>query len=158
LLQIEADHYAPVSEALLPFGRLEPVAGTPFDFRSPTAIGLRIRQDHPQLTAGRGYDHNWAVRTSPDGGAALVAAVSDPSSGRALRVYSTQPGLQFYSGNFLDGRARGTSGRAYRQGDGFALETQHFPDAPNIAGFPSTSLLPGQVYRQTTIYELAVEA
>ena len=130
------------------------MAGTPFDFRTFHAIGERIREDDPQLVIERGYDHNW-VLNAPAGNTGLVkaAVLRDPSSGRELKISTTEPGIQFYSGNFLDGTLYGTSGRQYRQGDGLALETQHFPDSPNQPNFPSTVLRPGDKFDSTTIYQ-----
>ena len=141
---------------LIPTGELARVAGTPMDFRQATAIGERIRDGFDQLVIGRGYDHNWVLDRHPGTGLELAARLTDPTSGRVLSVLTTEPGLQFYSGNFLDGTLVGTSGRMYRQGDGLALETQHYPDSPNHAGFPSTVLRPGQVYRSSTVYQFGV--
>jgi len=152
-LYLNADRYTPVNSTLIPTGRLAPVAGTPLDFTRPTAIGDRIRDDDRQLIYGRGYDHNWVLDREGDG-LLLAARLSEPDSGRTLSVYTTEPGIQFYSGNFLDGTLYGTSGHAYRQGDGLALETQHFPDSPNHPNFPSTVLRPGEVYRTTTVFHL----
>jgi aldose 1-epimerase len=156
-LFLNAPRYTPVDPTLIPTGAIDPVAGTPMDFRKPTAIGDRIRDNFPQLVIGRGYDHNWVLdRRSPsDNSMILAARVTEPKSGRVLSIYTTEPGIQFYSGNFLDGTLVGTSGHMYRQGDGFALETQHYPDSPNHANFPSTVLRPGQEYRTTTIYQLS---
>jgi aldose 1-epimerase len=158
-LTIKAGRYTPVDATLIPTGELAPVSGTPMDFRRTTAVGQRIRAGFEQLVIGRGYDHNWVLDRQGGRGAGLelAARVTDPTSGRVLSVLTTEPGLQFYSGNFLDGTLVGTSGRMYRQGDGLALETQHFPDSPNHANFPSTVLRPGQVYRTTTIYQFGVE-
>jgi aldose 1-epimerase len=131
------------------------VANTPFDFTSFHTIGERLRDgSNQQLVFGRGYDHNWVLdRPSPNDKRMIVAArLLDPSSGRELTISTTEPGLQFYSGNFLDGTLYGTSNRQYRQGDGLALETQHYPDSPNHANFPSTVVRPGQTYDTTTIY------
>ena len=152
-LKLNADRYTPDDPNLIPTGAIDPVAGTPFDFRSFHAIGERIREDDPQLVIGRGYDHNW-VLNRPAGDSSLIkaAVLKDPSSGRELTISTTEPGIQFYSGNFLDGTLYGTSGRQYRQGDGLALETQHFPDSPNHANFPSTVLRPGEQFDSTTIY------
>jgi len=154
LLQLKASRYTPVDATLIPTGAIDPVAGTPFDFRSFHAIGERIRESDPQLVIGRGYDHNWVLdRPSPTDTRMITAArLLDPSSGRLLTISTTEPGIQFYSGNFLDGTLYGTSGRQYRQGDGLALETQHYPDSPNHANFPSTTVRPGQTYRTSTIY------
>jgi aldose 1-epimerase len=139
------------------------VEGTPFDFREPTPIGERIRVADQQLLYGQGYDHNWALDREDDGARegsdsedALeeAAVLHDPDSGRTLTISTTEPGIQFYSGNFLDGTLVGTGGGVYRQGDGLALETQHFPDSPNQPEFPSTVLRPGEVYDSTTVFEL----
>jgi aldose 1-epimerase len=154
-LWLAASRYTPVDAALTPTGELAPVAGTPFDFTTPAPIGARIREGHPQLLMGRGYDHNVVLDRAPGDASLMEAArLHDPKSGRTLAVWTTEPGVQFYSGGFLDGTFAGTSGRAYRQGDGIALETQHFPDSPNQPGFPSTVLRPGEVYRSTTVFAL----
>ena len=154
LMYLDAPRYTPVDPTLIPTGAIDPVAGTPMDFTRPTAIGARIRDSFPQLVIGRGYDHNWVLnRPSPaDRSLLLAARVTEPKSGRVLSIYTTEPGIQFYSGNFLDGTLVGTSGHMYRQGDGFALETQHYPDSPNHANFPSTVLRPGQEFSSRTIY------
>jgi aldose 1-epimerase len=152
LLQLDADRYTPVDSGLIPTGALDPVAGTPFDFRDFHPIGERIRGNHEQLVFGRGYDHNWVLNPPHHKGLNLAARLLDPGSGRMLSILTTEPGIQFYSGNFLDGTLYGTSGRQYRQGDGLALETQHFPDSPNKPNFPSTVLRPGETYRTTTVY------
>lgn len=153
-LQVHADSFTPVDEALTPTGEVLAVDKTPMDFRKTTSIGERIRETYPQLTFGRGYDHNWVLKKETSRAPLLAATAVDPETGRGLNVYTTQPGLQFYSGNFLDGGLAGSGGRAYRQSDGFALETQHYPDGPNHPTFPSTALLPGQTYDETTIFEL----
>ena len=155
-LTLNASRYTPVDSTLIPTGTLDPVAGTPFDFTRPHAIGERIRDNNQQLMFGRGYDHNW-VLDRPAGDTRLMQAASlrDPVSGRKLTIWTTEPGIQFYSGNFLDGTLYGTSGHAYRQGDGLALETQHFPDSPNKPNFPSTRLDPGQTYDTTTVYSFS---
>jgi aldose 1-epimerase len=154
-LQLNADHYTPVDETLIPTGAIDPVAGTPLDFTDATAIGDRIRDDFEQLRIGLGYDHNFVLnRSGPDDTSLVRAAhVWEPNSGRTLDIYTTEPGIQFYSGNFLDGTLVGTGGHTYRQSDGFALETQHFPDSPNQPNFPSTVLGPGQEYDSTTVYD-----
>jgi aldose 1-epimerase len=157
LLKLNADRYTPVDETLIPTGELPPVAGTPFDFRSFHAIGERIRGDHEQLVFGRGYDHNWVLNPPHGRGLNLAAKLVDPSSGRVLSILTKEPGIQFYSGNFLDGTLYGTSGRQYRQGDGLALETQHFPDSPNKPQFPSTTLRPGETYKTTTVYAFSTK-
>jgi len=151
-LFLNADHYTPVDSILIPTGDITPVAGTPFDFTRFHAIGERIRLGDPQLKIGRGYDHNWVLNPPQHAGLNLAAILVDPSSGRRLTILTKEPGIQFYSGNFLDGTLYGSSDRQYRQGDGLALETQHFPDSPNHANFPSTRLDPGQTYDTTTIY------
>ena len=155
-LTLDASGFTPVDDTLIPTGDIDRVARTPFDFRTPHAIGERIRGNAEQLVFGRGYDHNW-VLDRPAGATGLrrAAVLRDPSSGRRLVVRTTEPGIQFYSGNFLDGTLYGTSGRAYRQGDGLALETQHFPDSPNKPQFPSTRLDPGQTYDTTTVYSFS---
>jgi aldose 1-epimerase len=149
VLQINASRYTPVDAGLIPLGTLPSVGGTPFDFRRPHTIGERIRHGDEQLMLGLGYDHNFVLDGS---GFKLVAKVFDPDSGRRMTIHTTEPGVQFYSGNFLDGTIYGTGGRQYREGDGFALETQHFPDSPNQPNFPSTLLSPGQTYRSTTVH------
>jgi aldose 1-epimerase len=152
-LRINANSYTPVDSGLIPTGQIAPVAGTPFDFTRFHAIGERIRGNDQQLVFGRGYDHNFVLNNPHPGN--LAAQLFDPASGRLLTILTDQPGLQFYSGNFLDGTLYGTSGRQYRQGDGLALETQHFPDSPNHANFPSTELDPGQTYDSTTVYQFS---
>ena len=149
-LEIAGGGFTPVDETVIPTGEILPVEGTPFDFRAATPIGARIRADHPQIRIGKGYDHNWVLRGGPGAGVRPAARLRDPGSGRVLEVLTDQPGLQFYSGNLLDGTLAGPSGRLYRSGDGVALETQHFPDSPNRPGFPSTLLRPGEVFRSTT--------
>jgi aldose 1-epimerase len=154
-LRIHANRYTPVGPTLIPTGRLAPVRGTPFDFRRPKPIGRDIRTRNRQILRAQGYDHNFVL----NGGSGLrpAARAHDPVSGRVLTVLTTEPGLQFYSGNFLDGTLVGTRGRVYRQGDGFALETQHFPDSPNQPGFPPTVLRPGEVYDSTTVWRFTVD-
>jgi aldose 1-epimerase len=150
-LQIVANRYTPDDPTLIPTGQINSVAGTPLDFRRFHAIGDRIRSSFSQLQIGRGYDHNWVLNRGGSG-LQVAARLRDPSSGRQLTISTTEPGLQFYSGNFLDGTLYGTSGHQYREGDGLALETQHFPDSPNHANFPSTVLRPGQTYATHTVY------
>jgi aldose 1-epimerase len=159
VLMIDADRYTPVDATLIPTGELAPVEGTPFDFRTPTAIGERNRGNHEQLVVGRGYDHNWVLnRPSFDDTTWMLAArLSEPTSGRVLEVWTEEPGIQFYAGNFLDGTIYGTSGKAYRQGDGLALETQIFPDSPNQEGFPNAVLRPGETYQTRTAYKFSTE-
>jgi aldose 1-epimerase len=154
-LRINADRYTPVDNGLIPTGELASVDKTPFDFRKPTRIGARIKSEDPQMTIGRGYDHNWVLsRSAP--GLSLAADVYEPTSGRTLQVRTTEPGVQFYTGNFLDGTITGKAGRVYRERYGFCLETQHFPDSPNQPRFPSTILRPGQTYRSRTVFVTGV--
>jgi len=151
LLTIDADRFTPVDATLIPTGELRGVEGTPFDFRTATAIGDRIDQGGEQLECAGGYDHNW-VLNGEAGTLRLVATACDEHSGRVLEVLTTEPGVQFYSGNFLNGATVGKGGKAYRHRNGFCLETQHFPDSPNQPTFPSTVLRPGETYRSTTVY------
>jgi aldose 1-epimerase len=148
---IDAESYTPVDAGSIPIGEIAPVAGTPFDFRQETAIGARIDADNDQLRIGTGYDHNFVLRrTSP--GLVRAVRVVDPASGRTMDVSTTEPGVQFYTGNKLDGSYNGKSGHGYGKRSAFCLETQHFPDSPNKPAFPSTVLRPGQEYRSTTVY------
>ncbi|MEV6947668.1 aldose epimerase family protein [Streptomyces sp. NPDC051172] len=151
-LTIEASRYTPTDAGLIPTGELATVTGTPFDFRETKAIGRDIRDGHVQQTHAKGYDHNWVLDKGITSEPEHVATLRDPRSGRTLKIATDQPGLQFYSGNFLDGTLTGTGGRTYRQGDALCLETQHFPDSPNDAHFPSTVLRPGQTYRTRTVH------
>jgi aldose 1-epimerase len=155
-LQINADHFTPTDATQIPTGEIAPVKGTPFDFTRSAAIGSRINEGNQQLLIAQGYDHNWVLNKPSPTALSLAARASDPASGRTLAIYTTQPGIQFYSGNFLTGTLVGTSGHIYRQSDGYALETQHFPDSPNHPSFPTTTLNPGQTYDQTTVYQLGV--
>lgn len=155
LLTIDADRYTPVDSTLIPTGELASVAGTPFDFRRPTAIGARIDQPDQQLRYGKGYDHNFVLnRRGP--GLAHAVRVVEPTSGRTLDISTTEPGLQFYSGNFLDGSIKGKGGHVYGHRSAIVLETQHFPDSPNHPGFPSTILKPGREFRSRTIFAFGV--
>ncbi|WP_328427999.1 aldose epimerase family protein [Streptomyces sp. NBC_00443] len=154
-LKIDASRYTPVDSGLIPTGQLAPVAGTPFDFRRTKAIGEGLREAHQQLLYGKGIDHNWVLDKGISPRPEWIATLKDPSSGRTLRMATTEPGLQFYSGNFLDGTLVGPSGRTYRQGDALCLETQHFPDSPNKPSFPSTVLRPGQTYRSSTVHSFS---
>jgi aldose 1-epimerase len=153
-LMISAGRFTPVDAILIPTGELRDVSGTPFDFRKPTAIGARIDQDEEQMKFGNGYDHNWVLDAETENGMARAASVYERTTGRAIEIWTTQPGLHFYTGNFLDGTARGKGGRRYTRRSGFCLETQHFPDSPNHPAFPSTILRPGALYRTTTSYKL----
>ena len=141
-------------EILIPTGELAPVAGTPFDFLEPTAIGARIDADNEQLKLARGYDQNWVLEG--DGKKVIVAAEAyEPTTGRVLEVLTDQPGIQFYTGNFLDGSVTGTDGKVYKKRYAFCLETQHYPDSPNHPKFPTTELKPGQTFRSTTVYRFS---
>ncbi|MFE3030692.1 aldose epimerase family protein [Streptomyces canus] len=151
-LRIAASRYTPTDSGLIPTGELAKVGGTPFDFRKGKPVGRDIRAGHPQQVLAKGYDHNWVLDKGITAKPEHVATLRDPSSGRTLRISTVEPGLQFYSGNFLDGTLTGTGGHTYRQGDALCLETQHFPDSPNHPSFPSTVLRPGQTYRSTTIH------
>jgi aldose 1-epimerase len=147
---INADRFTPVDGTLIPTGELRSVAGTPFDFRQPHTVGERIESGDEQLRLARGYDHNW-VLNKPAGGMTLAAVVTEPRSGRSLEVRTTQPGLQFYTGNFMNGKPLAEGGSVYAYRTGLCLETQHFPDSPNQPAFPATVLRPGQTYLQKTI-------
>jgi aldose 1-epimerase len=156
LVRINASHFTPVDSTLIPTGVIAPVDSTPFDFRTPVAIGVRIDQPDQQLRNGGGYDHNFVLdREGP--AATLVARVEEPTSGRVLTVVSTEPGVQFYTGNFLDGTIIGKGGHAYLRRYGFCLETQHFPDSPNHPDFPSTILRPGEQYQSRTVFAFSVQ-
>lgn len=151
-LRLYANQYLPVDETLIPLGSLDSVASTPFDFTTSKVIGDRIDQDHLQLQRGGGYDHCWVLAKRP-GELQLAAELYEPVTGRVMTVSTTEPGVQFYSGNFLDGTLKGKSGRIYAKRSGLCLETQHFPDSPNQEQFPSVRLDPGQTYRTTTIFK-----
>jgi aldose 1-epimerase len=155
-LLLRAREFTPVDFTLIPTGELRPVDGTPFDFTKATAIGARINQDDEQLKFGRGYDHNWVLERPEKTELQLGAQVYEPTTGRLLEVLTTEPGIQFYSGNFLDGTVRGKGGVLYGHRTGFCLETQHFPDSPNHPNFPSTVLKPGQTYRSTTVLRFSI--
>lgn len=157
VMTIDAASYTPVNKTLIPTGEIETVAGTPFDFTQPTPIGARIEADNEQLMRGKGYDHNFVLAREPRPTLEHAARVSSPESGRVLDVLTTEPGLQFYSGNFLDGSVTGKSGHAYGHRSGLALETQHFPDSPNQSGFPSTILQPGERLESHTVYRFSTE-
>ena len=155
-LTLDADRYTPVDDTLIPTGELAPVQGTPFDFRKATAIGARIDQANPQLKNGKGYDHNWVLNRK---GAGLQHAVTlhDPKSGRTLDIATTEPGVQFYTGNFLDGTIKGKGGKTYALRTGLCLETQHYPDSPNQKNFPSTILQPGKAYESRTVFTFSAK-
>ena len=154
VVQLKADRYTPTDDSLIPTGKIEPVAGTPFDFTKPTPIGQRIKQIKSDPV---GYDLNYVHGMKRTAEPQFVATVSDPKSGRVLGVQTTEPGIQFYTGNFLSGKEKGKGGAVYNQYNGFCLEAQFFPDAPNQPNFPSIILKPGEEYRQTTIYRLGVK-
>ena len=154
-LTIDADRFTPVDATLIPTGVLAPVEGTPFDFRKSTAIGARIDAVDEQITNGQGYDHNWVLNGT--GARHRAARVVEPKSGRTLEVATTEPGLQFYAGNFLDGTLSGKSGRPYGRRSGFCLETQHFPDTPNQKNFPTTLLMPAEQYQTETVFTFGVQ-
>ena len=159
VLTIDASRFTPVDTTLIPTGELAPVAGTPFDFRTPTPIGARLgqQQTDQQLRFGGGYDHNWVLDGGGEGRLVHAARVYDPSSGRTLDVLTDQPGLQFYGGNFLDGTIRGKQGKTYAYRSAMALETQHFPDSPNHPNFPNTILRPGQTFRSRTVFAFGAQ-
>ena len=154
VVTINADRFTPIDSTLIPTGELRKVEGTPFDFRKPTAIGARINADDEQLKFGNGYDHDFVLNRKGKG-PELAARVVEPGSGRVLEVFTTQPGVQFYTGNFLDGTVQGKGGKAYGQRSGFCLETQHFPDSPNHPEFPTTKLKPGETFHETTIFKFS---
>jgi len=155
-LQINADRFTPVDKNLIPTGELRPVQGTPLDFTKSTPIGSRINDRYEQMVLANGYDHNFVInRKGP--GLELAARVHESSTGRILEIYTTEPGVQFYSANFLDGTLTGKQGRVYKQHYAFALETEHFPDSPNHPSFPSTILRPDQTYRSRTVYKFSVD-
>jgi aldose 1-epimerase len=151
-LALAASRYTPVGSTLIPTGQLARVARTPFDFTRQKRIGEDIRVPHQQLLYGQGFDHNWALDKGITARPEHAVTLSEPTSGRTMRMATTEPGMQFYSGNFLDGTLSGTSGPVYRQGDGLCLESQHYPDSPNQPAFPSTVLRPGQTYRSATVH------
>ena len=153
-ISIKADRFTPVDAGLIPIGDLRPLNGTPFDFRTPTVIGAHIEEKDEQLTLGHGYDHNWVLNKKGNE-LSLAARVEEPSTGRVLEVLTTQPGLQFYTGNFLDGTIHGKGGKVYQRRYGFCLETQHFPDSPNHPKFPTTELKPGETFHNTTVFRFS---
>ena len=153
---IPAEKFTPTDSTLIPTGELRPVQGTPFNFTKPTAIGARISEQDEQLVFGRGYDHNFVINRK-GAGMILAARVYEPTTGRVLEVTTTQPGVQFYTGNFLDGTVTGKEGHVYKHRYGFCLETQHFPDSPNHPDFPSTILKPGEKFHQTTAFKFSAK-
>ncbi len=154
-LMLNADKFTPIDSGLITTGELKPVEGTPMDFRTPAPVGSRIGVKDDQLRFGRGYDHNWVLNRTGEG-LSLAARVSEKTSGRVMEVWTTEPGVQFYSGNFLDGTSIGKGGKAYAYRTGLCLETQHFPDSPNKPAFPSTVLRPGENFKSTTVYKFSV--
>lgn len=156
VMQIMADAYTPVDSTLIPTGEIAPVDGTPFDFRTPTVIGDRINDEHIQMKYGNGYDHNWVINKA-EGGLSYAAKVVEPASGRTLEVFTNEPGIQFYGGNFMTGKDTGKGGKVFAYRGAFCLETQHFPDSPNKPEFPSTILNPGEEYYSVCVYRFGVE-
>jgi len=156
LVSINAKQFVPTDAGSIPTGELKNVAGTPFDFLNPTAIGARINQDDEQLKFGNGYDHTWVIDGKP-GTMRVAATAYEPTSGRIMRVLTTEPGMQFYTGNFLNGTLTGKSGKVYARRTGFCFETQHYPDSPNQPSFPTTTLKKGQTYKSTTIYRFSTK-
>jgi aldose 1-epimerase len=156
IMQIMADAYTPVDSTLIPTGEIANVDGTPFDFRTPTTIGARINDDHIQMKYGNGYDHNWDLN-KVESGLTYAAKVLEPASGRTLEVYTNEPGMQFYGGNFMTGNDTGKGGKVFAFRGAFCLETQHFPDSPNKPEFPSTILNPGEEYYSVCVYKFGVE-
>lgn len=157
-LMMNANRYTPIDERLIPTGHIEPVEGTPFDFTSPATIGSRIDDDHPQLRYGEGYDHNFVLNQEEGNDLTLAATVYEPTSGRTLTIRTTKPGIQFYSGNLLDGQLPGKGNATYDRHSGFCLEPQYFPNSPNTSNFPSPVLEPDETYRHTSIYEFGVRS
>lgn len=155
-VMINADHFTPIDSGLIPTGEIRAVQGTPMDFRTPNVIGARINEKDDQLRLGRGYDHNWVLNRNGDG-LSFAARVSEQTSGRIMEVWTTQPGIQFYTGNFLDGSSIGKGGIAYKYRTGLCLETQHFPDSPNRPEFPSCILRPGETFTSSTIYRFSAQ-
>lgn len=156
VLQINADFYTPVDEGLIPTGEIAPVEGTPMDFRKPMVIGDRVDADFEQLKFGLGYDHNWVLNAAGEG-LTFAGKVVEPVSGRTMEVYTNEPGMQFYGGNFLNGTEVGKNGKTYGHRTAFCLETQHYPDSPNKENFPSTILNPGEEYHSVCVYKFGVE-
>ncbi len=157
-IMINADRFTPVDKNLIPTGELRPVKGTPLDFTKSTRIGARIDDNYEQLVLAHGYDHNWVInRKGKNGALVLAARVYEPTSGRVLEVSTTQPGMQFYTGNFLDGTVTGKHGHVYKRRYAFCLETQHFPDSPNHPDFPNTILKPGQTFHEKTVFKFSAK-
>jgi aldose 1-epimerase len=156
VVYINADRFTPVDSTLITTGELKPVGGTPFDFRTPTAVGARINDNDEQIRFGGGYDHNWVINKQP-GQLGLAARVTEPATGRVMEVWSTEPGVQFYTGNFLDGTITGKGGWVYQRRNGLCFEPQHYPDSPNHPQFPSVELKPGQTFKNTIMYKFSAK-
>jgi len=157
-VMLNADRFTPVDKNLIPTGELRPVKGTPLDFTTSTRVGARIDGNYDQLTLAHGYDHNWIInRNSDDKGLVLAARVYEPTTGRVLEVSTTQPAVQFYTGNFLDGTVTGKQGHVYKRRYGLCLETQHYPDSPNHPDFPTTILKPGETFRSKTVFKFSAK-
>jgi aldose 1-epimerase len=156
-LTIFADCYTPVDPTAIPTGEIASVKGTPMDFTKAMTVGSRIGSDFDQVKLGKGYDHNWVINRKSAGELALAALLYDPKSGRKMELLTTEPGMQFYSGNFLDGSIMGKSGKPYNYRNGLCLETQHYPDAPNKPSFPTTTLKPGQIFKSTTTHRFSAQ-
>jgi aldose 1-epimerase len=156
LMTINADTFLPTDETAIPYGQAAAVEGTPFDFRAPHVIGERIDNDNEQLRFAAGYDHTFCLNKNKEGELSFCARAEDPTSGRVLEAYTTEPGVQFYTGNFLDGTLKGKSGCMYVRRGGFCLETQHYPDSPNQPQFPNTILRPGETFTSQTVYKFSV--
>ena len=155
-LMLNADNFTPTDETAIPTGEIDPVKDTPMDFTTPTAVGARVNDDYEQLVFGKGYDHNFVLNKDDDS-LTLAASVFEPTTGRFMEVFTTEPAIQFYGGNFLDGITGGKDGKVYNFRNGFCLETQHYPDSPNHNDFPSTILRPDEEYTQTTIYKFSAK-
>jgi aldose 1-epimerase len=156
-LMINADSFTPGSDVLIPTGELKAVEGTPMDFRQSEVIGKRIDDNFDQLANGKGYDHNWIINRKKPGELTLAAICHDPVSNRVMEVFTTQPGIQLYTGNWLDGSDKGKGGKSYEMRSAFCLETQNYPDSPNKPGFPSTLLRPGELYKHTCLHKFSVK-
>lgn len=156
VVTINADKFTPVDATMIPTGELRPVKGTPLDFSAPTPIGARINSDYEQIKLGNGYDHNWVLNQAVPGVLTHAATVTEPTSGRVMEVWTTEPGVQFYTGNFLDGSITGKGGWTYQARNGFCFEPQHYPDSPNQPGFPTTVLKPGEIFKNTMLYKFSV--
>lgn len=154
---INADNYTPTDEGLIPTGEIAPVKGTPMDFTTPTVIGKRLQEDFKDLKYGKGYDHNWVLNKTKEGELSLAAEIYEPSNGIKMTMFTTEPAMQFYGGNFLNGSVIGAHGKAFDYRTAFCFEAQHYPDSPNHANFPSTILVPGETYTQTTIYKFDIQ-